>query len=86
MRYVLVSLPSPTGHGVVAAVAVLALGHVHHLRSELLEVAGDVVREQHLVHLVQVLVVAGRVDGAHPHGEVSGQTTREFGEIPRTEE
>ena len=86
VSYVLPLCGRTTGHGVVAAVAVLALGHVHHLRSELLEVGGDVVSVQHLVHLVQVLVVAGRVDGAHPHGEVRGQATRKIGGARLTEE
>ena len=66
-----------SGHGEVATVAVLSLGDVHHLRSELLEVRGNVVSVEHLVHLVQVLVVLSAVNGTHPHGEGLGQMRNE---------
>ena len=74
---VLLDAVEVSGHGEVAAVAVLTLGDVDHLGRELLEVGGNVVGVEHLVHLVQVLVVLSAVNGTHPHGEGLGKMRNE---------
>ena len=67
-----------TRNGGLVTVAVHSLGHVHNFGSEFAEVSVDLVSETDFVHLVEILVVASRQNGSHPHGKIGREPNNEY--------